>query len=351
MDAVDSLVLDRGGPPAVHEHDLVGRHEVEADGADAQAGEHDGAGGVGVEGAQGVVALGRGHGAVDAGVGVAVGLELALDDVEEGGPLAEEDRFRAGLAARGVQDGEQGLDLAAAGVEVDGGGRGRFAQVGGRLHEHGVVAQVGAAHGAFVLEFDHARDAVAAEDVRAVRDDGLVPLEVFQADRAVFAGLDAELEHILESAAVLGREVDGLLGFKHGHQGCDAFAAELPVVADLSQTEQDFEQMAVCFLCLLAVPLVGSLLIRLQQALCFRLKGVVLLLFLRMKFDTVDILGEFGEAKVDKGHLLTPSQAYSAHQRSEKQGRFLVASLQWSNENAVEYFQPLKTTSQADEFD
>lgn len=51
---------------------MVGRYEVEADAGDGEAGEHDGACGVGGEGGHGDVAPRGVHGAVDAGEGVVV---------------------------------------------------------------------------------------------------------------------------------------------------------------------------------------------------------------------------------------------------------------------------------------
>ena len=214
MHAVDGLVFDGGGPPAVGQDDLVRGDEVEADSADTEAGEKDGAGWVRFEGVQGLVAAGRRHGAVDAGVLEAVEVELLLDDVEELGPLGVDDCFgRAGVAsggflARGFEDTEEGFDFAAADGAVDVCFRFFFcrccvAELGGRLYQASVVFELGAAHGTFVLGFDDAFDAVGAEDVSAVGDDGVVVVQVLEANGAVFAGLDAELEHVLQGSLVL----------------------------------------------------------------------------------------------------------------------------------------------------
>ena len=64
------------------------------------------------------------------------------------------------------------------------------------------VEGVGAAHGAAVLGFDDALDAFVAEAVGAGCDDGVV--EGLEADGAVVAGVDAELEHVLEGFFVVG---------------------------------------------------------------------------------------------------------------------------------------------------
>jgi len=76
---------------AISENHGIRGHEVQPDAADAQAGEHDAGIGVGVEGAERGVALGGGHAPVDARVRVTGVVELALNDVEEGGPLGKDD--------------------------------------------------------------------------------------------------------------------------------------------------------------------------------------------------------------------------------------------------------------------
>ena len=121
MHAIHSLVLDRGRPPTIHQHDLIGADEVEADAADGEGGEHDFAVRVGVEGGERGVAGGGFEGAVDAGdVCVAEGGEAGLEDVEEGGPLGEDDCFCLGVfLLGGGEDGEEGFDLAGADVWVD----------------------------------------------------------------------------------------------------------------------------------------------------------------------------------------------------------------------------------------
>lgn len=118
MHAVDSLILDGGRPPGVRQDDLVGRHEVQADGAHGQAGEHDGAFGIGLQRDEGGVARGRAHGAVDAGEGVVVRAQLVLDHVQEGGPLAKDDGFGAWFAVRGFENAEERFGLAAACVHA-----------------------------------------------------------------------------------------------------------------------------------------------------------------------------------------------------------------------------------------
>ena len=114
MYPIDGLIFNRRRPPAVGQDDDVGGHKVEADGANGEGGEHDCAGGVGFEGYEGGVALGCFHGAVDAGVVVIVLGELGGDDVEEGGPLAEDDNLGAWIAIRRFQDTQQSLDFGAA---------------------------------------------------------------------------------------------------------------------------------------------------------------------------------------------------------------------------------------------
>lgn len=202
MHAIDGLILDGGGPPRVREHDLVGGDEVEADAADGQAGEHDGAVRVGLEPGHGGVALGRVHLAVDAGEGVVLVCQLGLDDVEEGGPLAEDDGFDAGFVARGVKDAEEGLDLGAAGFDVDGGVIGGFAEAGGGADEAVDFERFGATHWTAVLGLDDALDAFVAEHVGTRRDDGVV--QIPEADGAFLSGINAQLQHVLEGLPVFG---------------------------------------------------------------------------------------------------------------------------------------------------
>ncbi len=85
---------------------------------------------------------------------------------------------------------------------------------------------LGAAHGAAVLGFDDAGDAVGAEGVGAGGDDGGV--EGFEADGAVLVGINGELEHGLKGGFVFGAEFDDFLSFEGGEKGGYALAAEFP---------------------------------------------------------------------------------------------------------------------------
>jgi hypothetical protein len=195
------------GLTAISEHHGIRGHEVQSDAADAQAGEHDASVWIGVEGAERGVTLCGGHAPVDARVRVAGVVELTLDDVEEGGPLGEDDDLGAVVLERGLEDLEEGLGLGALGVlvEVLLVVRRRL----GRRLEELVFGQCGAAHGALGLHFDDFCDAAAAEDVLAVRDDGVD--HVLHADGALFLALDDELEGLLEEDAVLVGERDDVL--------------------------------------------------------------------------------------------------------------------------------------------
>ncbi len=102
---------------------------------------------VGVEGAEGDVALGRRHAAVDARVRVPGVIELALDDVEERGPLGEDDDLGRGVLERGLEDLEEGFGLGALGVLVEL-GRGIVVRRLGRGLRGLCLGQLGAAHGA-----------------------------------------------------------------------------------------------------------------------------------------------------------------------------------------------------------
>lgn len=143
--------------------------------------------------------------------------------------MTENDGFGGGVfSVGGVEDGEQGVDFAAeAGAGgVDGGGVGGLAEIDGGVDEGLGGEGLGAAHGAAVLGFDHAGDAVEAEGVGAGGDDGGV--QGFEADGAVFLGVDGELEHALEGGFVFGAEVDDFLPLECGEEGGYALAAEFP---------------------------------------------------------------------------------------------------------------------------
>lgn len=214
MHPVNRLVLNRRRPPAVRQDDDVSGDEVEADGADGEGREHDGAVGVGFEGCHGGVALGCAHGAVDAGVVVSMEGELGGDDVEKGSPLAENNDFGARFAVRSFQDTEQGFDFGAAGAITVGLGCqvSAFAQLGRWLNQIYHFQGFGAAHRAAVLGFDDALDAGVTKDMGAGCDDRVV--KGFKADRAVFTRFNAKLEHVLEGFQVLWCEVDNFLFFQ-----------------------------------------------------------------------------------------------------------------------------------------
>ncbi len=263
MHAINRLVLNRRRPPAVRQDDHVGGDEVQADGAHREGRKHDCAFGVGFEGCHGGVALGCAHGAVNAGVVVPMEGKLGGDDVEERGPLAENNDFSAWFAVRSFKDAEQGFNLGAAGIVTVGLDRqiGAFTQLGRWLDEVYHFQGFGTAHGAAVLAFNDALDAGVAKDVGAGCDDRVV--EGFETDRAVFTGFNAELEHVLESLSILWGEVDDFLFFEGSKKGGYALSTEFPVIAYLSQSKENLQQMAIC---------TGSFafLVNLEESLCFR---------------------------------------------------------------------------------
>lgn len=244
---VDSLVLDRRRPPAIGKDGLVGGDEVQPDGAHAETGEEHGALGVAREAVGGVVAGDGVHFAVDAGEADADAVEMRLEQVEERGPLAEDDGLGAGRLALGGEDLDEGLDLAAGVVWVSGGNDGvvvgGLAELDGGRDQRRGVGDVGATQRASVLALDDLLDAVAVEGVRAGGDDGL--LQGVEADGAHFLVLDADLQHVLEGFDVLRGERDHFVLLEEGGQVVDAVLAQGPVVADLAETEDDFEEVRV----------------------------------------------------------------------------------------------------------
>lgn len=263
MHAIDRLVLNRRRPPAVRQDDHVGGNEVQADGAHGEGREHDCAFRVGLEGGHGGVALSCAHAAVNAGVVVSMEGELGGDDVEERGPLAENNDFRAWFAVRGFKDAEQGFNLGAGGTVTVRLNRqvGAFTQLGSWLDEVARFQGFGTAHGAAVLGFNDALNAGMAKNMGASCDDRVV--EGFEADRAVFTGFNAQLEHVLESLSVLWGEVDDFLFFEGSKKGGYALSTEFPVIAYLSQSKEDLQEMAICSWSF-------AFLVNLEESLCFR---------------------------------------------------------------------------------
>ena len=111
-----------------------------------------------------------------------------------------------------------------------------------------------------MLGFDDALNAGMAEDVGAGSDDRGV--ESIKADRAVFAGFDAELEQVLEGFLVLWCKVDNFLVVESGENGGYAISTELPVVAYLSHSKQNLQEMA-------HFTWAFALLVYLKKSLCF----------------------------------------------------------------------------------
>ena len=174
---------------------------------------------------------GRGpHGAVYAGeVGEAAGAEGRSDDVEEGGPLGEDDCFGGWVfAAGGGEDVDQGFEFGGAGfwVEVVGSGGADggivvvvvivvgFTKLDGGSHERFYIEGFCTAHGAAVLSFDYTLNAFVAKGVGASCDDRIV--KGLEADGTTVSRVDAELKHILKCLLVSRGELDHFLGFEEG---------------------------------------------------------------------------------------------------------------------------------------
>lgn len=116
MHAIDSLGLDRKGPPRIHHEDAVCVREVQADAAGAQRQQQDEARLCRRRrrrelGQHGRARLLR-HGAVEAQERDAVARQGWLEQVQEGGELREDDGLGAWVgAAQALEVREQGRDL------------------------------------------------------------------------------------------------------------------------------------------------------------------------------------------------------------------------------------------------
>eukprot|EP01085_Mycamoeba_gemmipara_P004214 Mycagemm_TRINITY_DN10298_c1_g2::TRINITY_DN10298_c1_g2_i1::g.4214::m.4214 type:complete len:115 gc:universal TRINITY_DN10298_c1_g2_i1:345-689(+) len=97
MDAVDRLLLGGGVPPGIEEHDARRGNQVESQASCLHADEEDAHISLGVERADGCLAGGLRHAAVETDEGHGRGLEAQLDQVEHGGPLREHDGLHGGV--------------------------------------------------------------------------------------------------------------------------------------------------------------------------------------------------------------------------------------------------------------
>ena len=115
--------------------------------------------------------------------------QLLRHNIQTRRPLAEDDCLGAGFLGGGFEDVEEGFELAAGDGCVDVRGY-DSADFGTGFDEVVFAVELGTAHWAFVLGFDDALDALAAEGMAAGGDDGVV--EDFVADGA-FLGLLLEV--------------------------------------------------------------------------------------------------------------------------------------------------------------
>ena len=121
--------------------------------------------------------------------------KLVLDDVEKGGPLAEDDGFGAGFAVGCFQDAKQRFGFAAAGVSVEGEDVGALSEPGCGLDQLVDLEGFSTAHWAAVLELNDTFNTFVTEDVSACGDHWIV--ELFQAHWTVFPRINAQLKHVL----------------------------------------------------------------------------------------------------------------------------------------------------------
>lgn len=191
MHTIDGLILDGGRPPRVSEHDLVSRYKIKPNAADGKASEYDGAVWIGLKGSHGRIALRGAHGAVNPDKGVILCSQLGLDDVEEGGPLAEYDGFGVWFAVGGSEDAEEGFDFTAAGFNVDLGLTAGFSKSGGWANEAFNFERLGATHGAAVLGVDDTLNAFIPEHMGTRSDHRVV--QILEANWAIFARIDVQL--------------------------------------------------------------------------------------------------------------------------------------------------------------
>ena len=131
---------------------------------------------------------------------------MGFDEVEEGGPLAEDDGFGPLCLALCCEDLDQGFDFAAGIVGVGVDSVGAFAHFDGGRDQGGSVLNFGAAHGTFMLAFDDLFDARSVEGVCAGGDYGL--FEMVETNGAGVLAFDADLEHLLEGFDVFGCKGD-----------------------------------------------------------------------------------------------------------------------------------------------
>jgi hypothetical protein len=164
-----------------------------------------------------------------------------------------------------LQYTHQSLRLAALSIDIDIRFFLRFFD--SRMNKLIDIGKGGTTHRAFSLLDDHALDASVPERVFAGCDDRVV--QSFETDGTFVAAVDAELKDCLEGEAVFGIELDDVFGIEDFEKVGDAVAAaELPVAADLTEAEEDLEEVAVGVEAF-AVSLPLSGLVFLQHSFCF----------------------------------------------------------------------------------
>lgn len=169
-----------------------------------------------------------------------------MNDVEERGPLGEDDDFGEGITKRNLDDLHKSFGLGRLFISVD---FFVFRLFNKRIYETIAVCKRGTTKGAFLLEIDGALNTFFSEGVLAGCDDRV--MEFFETNGTFFLIIDIQLKKHLESEAILGVENNYVVILKRFQEIGDSVFAELPVVTYLTHAKKNLKDMSVCNLILL----------------------------------------------------------------------------------------------------
>ena len=145
-------------------------------------------------------------------------------------------------------------------------------------------------------------------------------------------GFDRKLQHRLQRGAGFGREGHGRGGGElSAEEGGHARGAEVPVVAELAEAEQDFEEVAIGFLLgagsvvvassstmRVGCGVVGRGFIFPEETLSFRLQSLVFFAFVVEEVNPVDIFVHLWETEIHEFHFFATPETDGAHESLEK---------------------------------
>lgn len=100
-----------------------------------------------------------------------------------------------------------------------------------------------------MLSLDDLLNTASAVSVGTCSDDGI--FKVVKTDSAHFLALDLDLQHILKGFNILGSQRHNFVFLQIAHEFIHTIFAESPMIADLTETEKNLQQMGIFALLIL----------------------------------------------------------------------------------------------------